>query len=74
MHHRFRTYHRIRAWPSQTRALLIALMFIALPFGKALAQGTIAGTVHDEETTESLIGVNVIVVGTSLGSATDLDG
>lgn len=74
MHHRFRTYHRTRAWPLQTRALLIALMFIALPFGKALAQGTIAGTVHDEETTESLIGVNVIVVGTSLGSATDLDG
>ncbi|MEX0747662.1 MAG: carboxypeptidase-like regulatory domain-containing protein, partial [Rhodothermales bacterium] len=37
-------------------------------------QGTLAGTVLDADTRESLIGVNVIVVGTNSGSATDFDG
>ena len=39
-----------------------------------LAQGSVAGTVRDAETREALFGVNVIVVGTSSGAATDLDG
>jgi hypothetical protein len=36
--------------------------------------GKIAGKILDKETGEPLIGVNVIVKGTSLGSATDIDG
>lgn len=36
--------------------------------------GKITGTVTDEKTREPLIGVNVIVEGTSLGAATDVDG
>lgn len=36
--------------------------------------GKITGTIIDEETTEPLIGANVILEGTSLGSSTDVDG
>lgn len=44
------------------------------PSVPAHAQGRIAGTVTDAETGETLIGVNVIIVGTTLGAATDFDG
>lgn len=40
----------------------------------ALGQGRIAGTITDADNGEALIGVNVIVVGTANGAATDLDG
>lgn len=39
-----------------------------------LQQGTIAGTVTDAETGEALPGVNVVVVGTQQGAATDAQG
>lgn len=38
------------------------------------ASGIIRGVVRDSSTNESLIGANVIIVGTSLGAATDLEG
>ena len=38
------------------------------------AQGSLAGQITDAVTGETLIGVNVIVVGTNHGAATDLDG
>ncbi|MDE2995573.1 MAG: carboxypeptidase-like regulatory domain-containing protein, partial [Bacteroidota bacterium] len=40
----------------------------------AFAQGILAGRVLDAESGETLPGVNVIVVGTSRGAATDMDG
>ncbi len=40
----------------------------------ALAQRTISGTVTDAATKEPLIGANVLVIGTSTGTITDLDG
>jgi TonB-linked SusC/RagA family outer membrane protein len=48
-------------------------------FGLALAQftwaqRTITGTVTDANTGESLIGANILAVGTSTGTVTDLDG
>ena len=36
--------------------------------------GKIAGRVVDKETGEPLVGINVVVKGTSLGAATDIDG
>jgi len=36
--------------------------------------GKIAGTVIDRSTKEPLIGANVVLVGTSMGSPTDMDG
>lgn len=51
--------------------LLLLLGFVAI----ATAQnGTLRGTVIDEKTGETLIGVTVLLEGTSTGTITDLDG
>lgn len=54
-------------------SLLLSTLFAASP---ALAQktGTIAGTIVDAESGETLIGANAVVVGTSTGAAADLNG
>lgn len=50
-------------------------LFLLLPAGQAFAQtGTIVGTVTDSTTGEPLPGVNVVVEGLNLGSATGADG
>ncbi|MBT8401958.1 MAG: TonB-dependent receptor [Rhodothermia bacterium] len=57
-------------------AVVTGLSVLALggvPFSAA-GQGSIEGVVSDEQTGEPLIGVNVIVVGTSSGAATNLEG
>lgn len=52
-----------------------ALAFLLiLGTGSALAQGSIAGRVKDAKTGEGVIGANVVIVGTSQGAATDIDG
>ncbi|RMD99129.1 MAG: hypothetical protein D6814_06145, partial [Calditrichaeota bacterium] len=55
---------------------LIALMIILVPGALVYAgtTGKIAGTVTDKETGEPLPGANVIIVGTTLGAATDING
>ena len=53
------------------------LWVLALLLGSAtlaLAQTTIRGTITDAETEETLIGANVVIPGTSTGTATDFDG
>jgi hypothetical protein len=40
----------------------------------ALAQGKLRGQITDQETGEPLVGANVIIVGTSYGAATDING
>ena len=52
--------------------LLAALLVAGLAFGGTT--GKIAGKATDAQTNETLIGVNVLVVGTTLGASTDLDG
>ena len=51
--------------------LLVAVMLLGT---WAIAQRTISGTVTDAASKEPLIGANVLVVGTSVGSITDVDG
>jgi len=51
-------------------AILLSALLILPAFG----QGRIAGTVFDADMGDPLPGVNVIVVGTSRGAATSLDG
>ncbi len=52
--------------------IIFALLFItALSFPQT---GTITGTVMDSLTGEPLIGANIIIEGTSIGAATDLNG
>ena len=51
--------------------LTLTLAFFTLT---ATAQTTLRGTVTDAETGEPLIGANVVVPGTSVGTSTDVDG
>jgi TonB-dependent receptor len=56
-----------------TKQLLILSMLLMLS-GSILGQSTLHGIVADSSTHEALIGANVVLVGTSQGSATNLDG
>ena len=51
----------------------LALCLIFLPLA-ARGQGTLTGTVRDSSTHETIIGANIILLGSSLGCATNLDG
>lgn len=53
-------------------ATLIILMFTSLL--RAGTTGKIAGTITDKQTGESMPGANIVVLGTKLGAASDLNG
>lgn len=55
------------------KRITLLLLFLSLP-SLLLAQGRIKGKVTDLQTGEPLIGANVLVVGTSYGAATDVNG
>ncbi len=50
-----------------------AIVILLLP-AFALAQNSVSGTVTDKDSGQPLVGVNVVVEGTSMGSATGADG
>lgn len=56
---------------SQNRQLVLLKMY---QIDSSIAQELITGQVTDAETGESLPGVNIIVKGASIGTATDIDG
>ena len=56
-----------------TKQLLILSMLLMLS-GSILGQSTLHGIVADSLTHEALIGASVVLVGTSQGAATNLDG
>jgi hypothetical protein len=58
------------------RRIFTIIVLISLVGTVALAQttGKIIGKVVDKQTGEPLVGVNVIIVGTSFGAATDING
>lgn len=51
--------------------ILILLAFQPYTFAQT---GSISGKIYDKETKDNLVGANVIIDGTSLGAASDLDG
>lgn len=53
---------------------LLALTLILSPYGFSGTTGKISGFIRDAETGDPLPGVNVILEGTLMGAATDLDG
>jgi len=55
-------------------ALLTLLLATFAGMSFAQSRGKIAGTVIDAETKEPLLGANVLVLGTTMGAATDFDG
>jgi hypothetical protein len=54
--------------------LMLALVLMGVENGYARSNGKLAGTVKDKKTAEPLIGCNVVLEGTLMGAATDLDG
>jgi outer membrane receptor protein involved in Fe transport len=60
----------------KNRILVISILLVVSIVGVLVAgtTGKITGRVIDKETNEPLIGANVIVIGTSMGAATDVDG
>ncbi|MFC1568924.1 TonB-dependent receptor domain-containing protein [bacterium] len=53
--------------------MLLGLLIITCPLWSGTT-GKIAGTVTDQQTGDPLAGANVIIAGTSLGAAADMDG
>ncbi|HUF09481.1 MAG TPA: carboxypeptidase-like regulatory domain-containing protein, partial [Rhodothermales bacterium] len=61
--------------PRHTAAAVVGIALACLfSTQTALGQSAIAGTITDSGSDETLIGVNVIVVGSSAGAATDING
>ena len=64
--------------PPQRRASIIlrvcVLLFFAVSTLSAQITGKISGTVKDLQSGELLVGATVLVIGTSLGASTDVDG
>ncbi len=56
------------------RKNLFALALIFATIGLAAQDGVIRGFVYDKETGEPIIFTNVVIEGTSMGAATDIDG
>ncbi len=52
----------------------ILLLFLVLPVVALAQSGQLRGTITDQETGEPLIGANVLVVGSTQGAATDVNG
>ncbi|HLP17416.1 MAG TPA: TonB-dependent receptor [Bacteroidota bacterium] len=58
------------------RRILICALFVIFALGSVQAQtiGKISGSIRDSQTKEPLVGVNIRVIGTSLGAVSDIDG
>ncbi|HEY6952280.1 MAG TPA: TonB-dependent receptor [Bacteroidota bacterium] len=55
--------------------LLVVFFLLFLPSSSfADTRGKLNGTIFDEKTKEPLVGVNILLVGTNLGGATDVNG
>jgi outer membrane receptor for ferrienterochelin and colicin len=61
---------------SKNKQALLLLVFLLLSCGAVNAQGRgkIAGVITDKQTGEALIGANVMIKGTNMGGAADIDG
>jgi len=59
------------------KAIVSSISILLLLFGTIIYAGTtgkIAGKIFDKSTGEALIGANILIVGTSIGASSDLDG
>ena len=56
------------------RLTTLIIAFFTLAIIAVHAQTTVSGTITDAESGERLVGANIIIQGTSIGTNTDLDG
>lgn len=59
--------------PACRYCLFLILLMMGSP-SLSVAQGSLSGKITDAQTGETLIGVNVLIIGTTLGASTDLEG
>ncbi len=59
---------------SLRKAICFIIPFVICVTGFAGTKGSISGSVFDEQSGEKLVGVNLVIVGSSRGAATDLNG
>lgn len=52
----------------------LTLLIFTFATAAAFAQGSVGGTITDAKTGEAIIGANVVVAGTTTGTATDIEG
>ena len=56
------------------KLFFLPLLFLGFAVASFAQSGTISGTIIDEKSGETLIGANVLIDGTVIGTATDFDG
>ena len=54
--------------------LIKTILVLLLPILSFAQTGTIKGTVKDKLSNEAIIGANIVLVGSDLGTSTDIDG
>jgi len=53
---------------------LLSILFLVVSVSAVAQTGTISGTVSDAVSGETVVGANVVIQGTTVGAATDIDG
>src|SRR6478609_3620624 len=56
------------------RSVLLSLVAVIASTALVSAQGSISGTIKDAKTGEAIIGANILIKDTSIGSSTDIEG
>ena len=69
-------FRRSRGLSAPVRRLLVLVLSVLciLPSLQADTRGKLAGRIIDQKSKEPLVGVNIILVGTTMGAASDFDG
>ncbi|MBK7256919.1 MAG: carboxypeptidase-like regulatory domain-containing protein [Ignavibacteriae bacterium] len=65
---------KVYARPIIAFVCLTLIVLLAEPVALAASSGTVEGTVRDAQTGDPLPGANVMILKTSLGASTDMDG
>ena len=63
-----------RVGGARTFLCVLVLLILALSTLSAQTAGKVSGVVKDQDSGEPIVGANVVIVGTTMGAATDLDG
>lgn len=71
---RYQTQNRTKMLHKKLLTLLVVFAWAAVNAANAQQTGTITGVVKDKTTQESLVGATVLLEGTTIGTATDVDG
>ena len=65
---------RLKTFSQIKKVFFNTLLILAFSAASVFAQTEVSGTITDEDTGEPLTGVNIVVQGTTTGTATDIDG